>query len=164
MKRLIAILLSVMLIATLCACSMGTDGTKLSGDSSATDATEAPEVDINKFSKDFDGMVKYLQELKLISSKDADKTVTNAELIGAKQGARFKCDATNFVEFYEFDTKATPDEAQKVFDAFEKDEVYKVLGIEDVKGVVSGSGKFVMLYPATSTYDYSEIEAEFVKF
>lgn len=164
MKRIVAILLSVMIIVSLSACTMGTDGTKLNGNTSATDATEAPKVDINKYNKGFDGMVKYLQELKLISSKESDKTVTNAKLIGAKQGARFKIDALNFVEFYEFDTKATPDEAVKVFDAFSKDEAYKVLGFEEVKGVVSSSGKYVMLYSATSTYDFSEIEEEFIKF
>lgn len=164
MKRLVAILLVVMVVVSLSACTIGTDGTKLGTDTSATEATEAVEVDINKYGDNLDGMVKYLQELKLISQKDADKTVTQADLIGAKNGVRIKIDTVNFVEFYEFDTTATPDEAVKVFDAFSNNETYKVLGIEDVKGVVSGSGKFVMLYTATSTYDYSKIEEEFVKF
>ncbi len=164
MKRLVAILLAVLLIISLAGCSIGTDGTKLNGDVSSTEATEAPKVDINKYSKDFNGMQDYLKELKLISKKDSDKTVMQAELIGAKQGVRYKVDATNSVEFYEFDITATPDEAEKVLSAFSNDKTYKVLGIEDVKGVVSGSGKYVMLYSATSTYNYSEIIEEFVKF
>ncbi len=164
MKRLIAILLTVMVLVSLTACTVGTDGTKLNGNTDATEATEAPEVDINKYDKTFDGMLEYLKELKLISKKEADQTVTQADLIGAKNGVRFKLDTLNFVEFYEIDTTATPDEAQKVIDAFENGENYKVLGIEDVKGVVSSSGKYVMLYSATSTYDYSKIEDEFVKF
>lgn len=164
MKKLVAILLAVVLVLSLGACTIGTDGTKLGQDPNATEATEAPKVDINKYEKSLDGIEKYLKELKLISKKEDDKTVTQADIIGAKNGVRFKVDALNFVEFYEFDTTATPDEAQKVFDAFSKGESYNVLGIEDVKGVVSSSGKFVMLYSATSTYDYSKIEEEFVKF
>ncbi len=164
MKRLIAILLTVMVLVSLTACTVGTDGTKLNGSTDATEATEAPKVDINKYDKTFEGMLDYLKELKLISKKEADQTVTQADLIGAKNGVRFKIDTLNFVEFYEIDTTATPDEAQKVIDAFENGENYKVLGIEDVKGVVSDSGKYVMLYSATSTYDYSKIKDEFVKF
>lgn len=164
MKKLLAILLLIMVVVSVSACTIGTDGTKLGTDANATEATEAPKADITKFEDNLDGMVKYLQELELISKKDADKTVTQADLIGAKSGVRFKLDSANFVEFYEFDTTATPDEAQKVIDAFSNNEIYKVLGIEDVKGVVSGSGKLVMLYPASSTYDYSKIKEEFVKF
>lgn len=164
MKRIVAILISVLILVSLSACTIGTDGTKLGTNADATEATEAPKVDINKYDKTLDGMVEYLQELKLISKKDGDKTVTQAELIGAKSGYRFKLDATNFVEFYEIDTTATPDEAEKVIDAFTNGENYKVLGVEDVKGVVSGSGKYMMIYPATSTYDYSKIKDEFIKF
>ncbi|MBQ8057378.1 MAG: hypothetical protein IJ275_03465 [Ruminococcus sp.] len=164
MKRLVAILLSILLIVSLAGCSIGTDGTKLNGDTVSTEATQAPDVDINKYKKDFNGMQDYLKELELISKKDGDKTEMQAELIGAKQGVRYKIDTTNFVEFYEFDVTATPDEAEKILTAFSNDETYKVLGIEDVKGVVSSSGKYAMLYVATSTYDYSDIIEEFSKF
>ena len=166
MKRLVAILMTVLIIVSLAGCTMGTDGTKLNtSGTAATDATEAPKVDIAKYSKDFKGMQEYLIELKLISKKEGDKTVMQADLIGAKQGVRYKvADAPDFVEFYEFDFAATPDEAKNVVKAFENDETYKVLGFEDVKGKVSSSGKFVMLYSATSSYDYSKIAEEFVKF
>ncbi len=164
MKRLVAILLSILVVVSLSACTMGTDGTKLNGNTEATDATQAPQADIDKYSKDFDGMQEYLKELELISSKKDDKTVMQADLIGAKQGVRYKVDATNSVEFYEFDITATSDEAKNVLGAFKNSENYKVLGLEDVKGVVSSSGKYVMLYSATSAYDYSKIEEEFKKF
>lgn len=164
MKRLVAILLSVLMIISLAGCTIGTDGTKLSGSTASTEATEAPDVDIDKYNKDFNGMQDYLKELDLISKKEADKTVMQADIIGAKQGVRYKIDTTNFVEFYEFDITATPDEAENVLSAFANGETYKVLGFEDVKGVVSNSGKYVMLYPATSTYDYSKIIKEFSNF
>ncbi len=162
MKRLVALLLAILVVISLSACTMGTDGTKLNQDPSA--ATEAPKVDINKFEKNFDGMQAYLKELKLISSKDEDKTTTQADVIGAKKGVRYKIDAAHFVEFYEYDTNAMSDEAQKVYDAIADDGTYSVLGIEDVKGIVSDSEKYVMLYPVNSTFDYSEIIEEFKKF
>ena len=164
MKRLVAILLSILVVVLLSACTMGTDGTKLNSGTEATETTQAPEVDIDKYAKDFDGMQEYLKELELISDKDSDKTVMQADLIGAKQGVRYKIDSTNSVEFYEFDITATPDEAKNILSSFKNSENYKVLGLEDVKGVVSDSGKYVMLYSATSAYDYSKIEEEFKKF
>lgn len=165
MKRLVAILMTVLIIMSLAGCSIGTDGTKLNGsDAASTDATEAPKVDIAKYNKDFNGMQEYLKDMERISDKEEDKTVMQADVIGAKQGVRYKIDSTNAVEFYEFDITATPDEAENVLSAFANDETYKVLGFEDVKGEVSSSGKFVMLYPATSSYDYSKIAEEFVKF
>ncbi len=162
MKKFLAILLCVLTVVSLSACTMGTDLSKANQTSS--EATEAQKVDINKYDKDFQGMQDYLVELKLINDKKDNKTETQADIIGAKQGVRYKLDATNIVEFYEFDITATPDEAENVLSAFAKGESYNVLGIEDVKGVVSNSGKYVMLYPATSSYDYSKIEEEFVKF
>ena len=165
MKRLVAILLMILLVVSLAGCSVGTDGTKLNGSTSSTDATEAPEVDIANYNKDFDGLQAYLKELKLISKKDDDKTVMQADIIGAKQGVRYKVNgATEYVEFYEFDITATPDEAEKVLSAFSNGEAYQVLGFENVNGEVSSSGKFVMLYSGTSTYDYSKISEEFKKF
>ncbi len=162
MKRFLALLLCVLTIVSLSACTMGTDLSKMNQTSS--EATEAEKVDINKYDKDFDGMQEYLIELKLFNGKKDNKSETQADIIGAKQGVRYRIDATNIVEFYEFDITATPDEAENVLSAFKNGDTYNVLGIEDVKGVVSNSGKYVMLYPATSTYDYSKIEEEFVKF
>ena len=66
--------MTVLIIVSLAGCTMGTDGTKLNtSGTAATDATEAPKVDIAKYSKDFKGMQEYLIELKLISKKEGDK-------------------------------------------------------------------------------------------
>lgn len=164
MKRLIAVLLIVLVLMSLAACTMGTDGTQLGADSSATEATEAPQADINKYEKDFDGLQSYLKDLELISSNEKDVTKTQADIVGAENGVRYKVDATNFVEFYEINTKEMTDEATAMVEAFSSDKTYKVLDMEEVKGEVSSSGQFVMLYPANSTYDYSKIAEEFKKF
>ncbi|MBR2714957.1 MAG: hypothetical protein IKB73_01975 [Ruminococcus sp.] len=164
MKRLVALLLCILVMISISACTMGTDGTQLNKDTSATEETKAPEVDITKYKKDFDSMQKYLIKMELLSDKKDAKTVMQADIIGAKTGVRYKLDTTNFVEFYELDTKATPDEGQKLYDAISSGKTYKVLGVEELEGVVSGSGKYLMLYPVTSSYDYSNLEKEFKKF
>lgn len=164
MKRIIAVLLLVLFACSLTACTMGTDGTALNKDTTATQQTEAPKVDVEKFDKDFDGMQEYLKEMELISSKDKDKTVMQADTIGAVNGVRYMLDTSHFVEFYEYDTVNLSDDASEIIDAISNGETYKVFSLKDVKGAMSGSGKFMILYPADSTYDYSEIIEEFSKF
>ncbi len=163
MKRIIAILLTVLMVLSLAACSINTHGKNPDG----TDVTESQsdgKADITKYKKDFSGMQSYLVDMDLIDDSKDKKKETQADIIGAKKGVRYTLDASSFVEFYEFDTNATPDEAQKVYDDISNNGVYNVLDLEDMKGVVSNSGKFVMLYPANSKYDYSKIITEFKKF
>lgn len=157
MKKIIAVLLTLLMLMSLAACSTGTIITS----ETTTDATEAPRVDIEKYEKSFNGMQKYLIDMELIDSKS--KVELQADVIGAKKGVRYTVGGS-FVEFYVFDTKATPDEAVKVYDGIADGGIYKVLGIEDEKGEVSSSGKYIMLYPATSSFDYSVIIEEFKKF
>lgn len=164
MKRILAVLLLVLFVCSLTACTMGTDGTALNGNIEATEQTQAPDVDIAKYDKDFDGMQEYLKEMKLISSKDNSKTEMQADVIGAKKGVRYTIDSTNFVEFYEYDTEKLTDEASEIIYTISKGETYNVLSLTNVKGAVSQSGKYMMLYRADSTYDYSEIIDEFTKF
>lgn len=163
MKRIIAILLTVLMVLSLAACSINTHGKNPDG-SDSTQEQKDSKVDITKYKKDFAGMQSYLIDMELIDDSKDKKKETKASIIGAKQGVRYMFDATSFVEFYEFDTSATPDEAQKVYDSISDNGVYNVLDVEDMKGVVSSSGKFVMLYPATSKHDYSKIITEFKKF
>ena len=109
-------------------------------------------------------MQKYLVDMELLPSEDSAKSKTKADIVGAKAGVRYILNADSFVEFYQFDTKATPDEAQKLFDTVTDGGTYDVLGLTKLKGVVSDSGNFIMLYPANSKYDYSKITDEFKKF
>ena len=164
MKRIIAVLLSVLLLVSLAACTMGTDGTTLNQDPSAVEETKAPKVDITKYKKDFDGMLQYLEDMELLSDKKDAKTEMLAEIIGAKQGVRYKIDSTNFVEFYEFDIDNLNDDAKALLNGIADGGTYKVLSLEDMKGDVSDSEKFVMLYPATSTYDFSALTEELKNF
>lgn len=164
MKRIIAVLLLVLFVCSLTACTMGTDGTALNGNTEATQQTQAPDVDIAKYDKDFDGMQEYLKEMKLVSSKDSDKIQMQADVVGAVNGVRYMIDSTHFVEFYEYDADNLSEQASEIIDTISKGETYNVLSLTNVKGAVSQSGKYMMLYPADSTYDYSEIIDEFTKF
>ena len=54
-------------------------------------------------------------------------------------------------------------QVEKMFDSIADDGTYDPLGLQKMKGVVSGSGKYVMLYKADSSFDYSKIEKEEIK-
>lgn len=163
MKKIIALLLVVLFAASLTACSI--DTTHAPGATEATaQSEEINKVNIDDYDKDFKGMQKYLVDMELISDKKDATTVTNAEVIGAKSGIRYELDSSNFVEFYELYTDSTPDEAQAVYDSIKEDGTYTVLGIRKVNGVYSNSGKFLVIYPTGSSYNYDEIIDEFKKF
>ncbi len=157
MKKIFAILLIVAIAISLTAC-MGSGA-----DTGSTKATEikVEDVDIKNYEKTFSGMQKYLKDLKLISG---DKIELQADLIGAKKGVRYTADKVDFVEFYAFDLDNMTKEGKEVYDAISKGDTYDVLGLQEMKGVISKSGKYMMLYKADSTYDYSKIEKEFKKF
>ncbi len=158
MKKIFAILLIIAIAVSLTAC-MGT--TSNTASTTPTEKVKAEDVDIKNYEKNFSGMLSYLYDLELITG---DKIETQADIVGAKSGVRYNVDKTNFVEFYAVDTDATPDQAVKMFDSIADDGTYDPLGLQKMKGVVSGSGKYVMLYKADSSFDYSKIEKEFKKF
>ena len=158
MKKIFAILLIIAMTVSLTACF----GAPASTDSTtATEKVKVEDVDIKNYEKNFSGMLSYLYDLELITG---NKTETQADVVGAKSGVRYSVDKTNFVEFYAVDTDATPDAAEKMFDSIADGGTYDPLGLQGMKGVVSSSGKYVMLYKADSTFDYSKIEKEFKKF
>ena len=158
MKKIFAILLIIAIAVSLTACMGTTSGTSAT---TPTEKVKIEDVDIKNYEKNFSGMLSQLYDSELITG---DKTETQADVVGAKKGVRYNVDKTNFVEFYAVDTDATPDEAEKMFDSIADGGKYNPLGLQDMKGVVSGSGKYVMLYKADSSFDYSKIEKEFKKF
>ena len=160
MKRLVALLLTVLILGSLCACTFGTKPVAQTSTEATEDATpKLPE------KKDFASMQKYLIDMKLLPSDENRKSKTNGEVIGVqKDGVRYILDTGDFVEFYQFETKSTPDEAQKLYDTVTGGGAYDVIGVTKLKGVVSDSGKFIMLYPENGTADYNAIAKEFKKF
>lgn len=160
MKRIIAILLVVISLFAFVGCSIGTDNAPKKAEE--TKKTESKEVKADDYKKDFDSMVKYFEKKELVT---IDTRKMSAEIIGAQKGVRCFIKGKDFVEFYQINTKATPDEAQNLYDTVSQGKVYSVMnGASELKGVVSGSGKYIMLYPASSSYDYSPLAKEFKKF
>ena len=158
MKRLIAILLCVLMLFAFAGCTIGTDGLKEEKENDKTSSTNTAD---KTYEKNFDDLCKCLKDKGLV---EGNSKKIAAELIGAKKGVRYFVDKTNFVEVYEIDTKATPDEAEKMIGAVTKGEAYDVLGFSKLKGAVSASGRFVILYPQDSKFDYSKIIAELKNF
>lgn len=160
MKRIIAILLVVITLFAFAGCSIGTNNAPT--EAKETKKTETSDAKADDYKKNFDTMVKYFVDKEIVSG---DPVKTRAELIGAQKGVRYMVKGRDFVEFYEINTKATPDEAQNLYDTVSQGKVYNVYnGVSQLKGAVSSSGKYIMLYPASSEYDYSKIIAEFKKF
>ena len=160
MKRFIAILLCVLTVMSFAGCTMGNNAA-LQAQREKENAEKNADTSKKEYEATFDGLVSNLMDKGLIKGKGGE---LDASIIGAKNGKRYSTDDKNFVEIYEIDTKATPDEAQKMHDVVVSGGVYDVYGISKLKGAVSKSGNFVILYPASSKYDYSKIIEELKNF
>lgn len=160
MKRIIAILLVVLTLFAFAGCSIGTNNApKETQESKETDTSKIKASD---YKKDFNSMVKYFVKKELVSGEQ--KTLA-ANIIGADKGVRYMLEGEDFVEFYQINTQATPDEAQELYNIVSNGKVYSVYnGASMLKGTVSSSGKYIMLYPDGSDYDYSTLIKEFKKF
>lgn len=166
MKRLIALLLIVFMAVSLTACFGGA-----STQETAAEPTVDPEdVEREDYATNLKGMQEYFVDKQLIVKAGSKKT--DASIIGAEKGKRFLVSGTTeIVEFYTFiDEKATPDEAAKdltsseIYKTIKNGDVYEVLELSKLEGVVTEDGKYMMLYPADSEYDYKRLEKEFIKF
>ncbi len=178
MKRLIALLLIVFMAVSLTACFGGA-----STQETAAEPTVDPEdVEREDYATNFDGLKRYFVDLQYVTEYNIDVNgnkkvdmgengLVDASIIGAVDGKRYLVEGTNFVEFYTFiDEKATPDEAAKdltsseIYKTIKNGDVYEVLELSKLEGVVTEDGKYMMLYPADSEYDYKKLEKEFIKF
>ena len=164
MKRIIAILL-VAVFAAMLLTACGSDPIYNNGSSTANEAaTEATvSVDINKYNKDFDGLQKYLQDLKLIDSAEDKRTELYAEVLGAEKGVRYTLNSSAFIELYAYGTDRN-EIAQKVFEEVKKDGTFEFASLDPLTGVISESGNFLAVYNAKIGYDYDKILTEFKKF
>lgn len=160
MKRIIAILLVVLTLFAFAGCSIGTNNA--SKETQESKETDTSKIKASDYKKDFNSMVKYFVKKELVSGEQ--KTLA-ANIIGADKGVRYMLKDEDFVEFYQINTQATPDEAQELYNIVSNGKVYSVYnGASMLKGTVSSSGKYIMLYPDGSDYDYSTLIKEFKKF
>lgn len=102
------------------------------------------------------------------------RTSIYAELVGADQGARFLLNGSAFIEIYDF-SNADNEIAKRILaeikenskkDDSKKDETASTLvkgtftvvdGLDELTGVISKSGKYVIAYNASNSYEYDTI-------
>lgn len=163
MKKIIAILLCMLMVMSFAGCTIGNNASFKEEEKKTQKSDKKTETAEKTYDVTFDGLKKCLKDKGLIKG---DGKEVREEIIGAKKGLRYTVDDKNIVEIYEFNTSATPDEAVKLYDTISKDKVYSVLdGMSELKGAVSKSGKFVVLYPKDSKSDkYAKIVKELEKF
>ncbi len=118
-------------------------------------ATSDQAAPVGTYSKDFAGLQKYITD----RNGNAAKNDIYYSIMGAKDGVRYVLDGNSYVEIYDFSGVSTADQAnkraQEVLADIEDDG--KITPIENgtqMTGVITKSGKFVLLWDATRGYDY----------
>lgn len=166
MKRMIAILLAAMMLIALTGCVGGASYTV----KNATTDEEAKAVKAEKYDKDFKGLQQYLLDKGYIYSKmeSSDGSSTESlksevyyDIIGATDGIRYYfTDKKTFVELYDFSGKQD-DTAKEILADIGDDGKFKVFDSGDeLTGVISKSGKYVIVYNESNKYDYAKITDE----
>lgn len=157
MKKILAILLSAMLMLALTACGGATNAIK-----DATTDEQAKAVKSSDFEKDFQGLQDYLLTKGYIYSKDGNNNSLKSEIyfdvIGANDGIRYNfLDGRSFVEFYDFSGEQN-DTAKKVLEDIKDDGKFKAIdGLDELTAKISKSGKYIISYNANNKYDYDKI-------
>ena len=152
MKRWIVLLAALIMALSLTACfGVGNNG--------AT-ADEAKAGDISSYSKDFDGLMKYVAD-----STGGEKFELYYGIIGADNGARYVMNNNPYVEVYDFSSvvddnatadSADPAKAKEILEDIKDDGKFRPVadGIE-MTAVITDSGRYVIAWDETRSYDYT---------
>lgn len=151
MKKLIALLTALVMVLSLSACfAQQSDST----------ADEAKAADVSTYSKDFEGLQKYIAD----RNSSAVKQEIYYDILGAKDGIRFILSDRNpipYVEVYDFSNTATADSASstasKILAEIKKNGKFTPLedGTE-MTAVITKSGKYVIAWDDTrKSNDYT---------
>lgn len=152
MKKIIALMLALMLALSLTACFGAPN-------SNGSTADQANKLDVSTYSKDFEGLQKYISD----SNSNSAKSELYYELLGADNGVRFIFNNNPYVEVYDF-SKADNDTAKAILADIKDDGKFKPLpdGIE-MNGVITDSGKYVIAWDSARSYDYSKVATDELK-
>lgn len=167
MKKIVTILLAAMMLFALTGCIGGSSYQV----KNATSDEEAAAIKASKYEKDFDGLQKYLLDKGYIyhylySSNENEKPISLSnkifyDLVGANNGIRYYfTDQKTFIEIYDYSGKQN-DAAKKVLADIKDDGKFKAIEEGDnLTGVISKSGKYVIAYNEANQYDYAKITDE----
>lgn len=144
MKKILVLIMACALMLALCACGSDPLYANQNATEDATAETEAA-VDISEYEQSFDGLQKYLIDLKLLPEDEKSRNETFAEVLGAEKGIRYSVSSSAFIELYEYKDK-TSDEARFVLDQVEKEGKFVIAGLDPLTAVMSDSGKYMLAY------------------
>ena len=93
-------------------------------------------------------------------STDDPRTPVYYDLLGADYGIRYALTATAFVELYDFSTADNATAKAILADIKDDGKFTMVDGLDELTGVISKSGKYVIVYNEKNSYDdYAKITA-----
>ena len=133
-------------------------------------------IDYSKYPKTYEGLIKCLRDNELVPTDKNAVSAMRASILGAKKGNRYTVSSSVFVELYEYPVykatdKLTDNQKQLLKTAKQvKDQITKnkgtfhvVEGLEELKGVYSKSGRFLLVYNPAISYDKYETIENIVK-
>lgn len=138
-RKLAALLLAVVLCASLAACAAPQTSVETLETSSTT------EKDPADFEMDVDGMCDYFEASGLVAG---ERVQMSYDVIGAANGYKYTYqynDSSVQLELYEFPTADLPEAAQTVIDSVRENGSFEILD-NTVPAQLSESGRFMIIY------------------
>ncbi len=158
MKKIIILALAIVMAGTMAACGMGDVGgaTSSAPAQSVASVPTVSKVDAQGMDDTLAGLEKYLAANSAISG---NATEMDATFIGAKSGAKYQFDFNGksnvTVELYEYDTASLNEKAQTVLNDVKSKGTFTIMS-QNVPGVISDNGKYLMIYKDTSSADQNK--------
>lgn len=146
-RKLAALLLAVVLCASLAACAAPQTSVETLETSSTTEDGEpiTTEKDPADFEMDVDGMCDYFEASGLVAG---ERVQMSYDVIGAVNGYKYTYqynDSSVQLELYEFPTENIPEAAQTVIDSVRENGSFEILD-NTVPAQLSESGRFMIIY------------------
>ena len=151
MKKMIALIAALAIMLSLTGCfGMG-------GNPNGATADEAKTADASAYDKDFDGLVQYISD----NNANNEKQEIYFDILGAKNGVRLIFNKNAYAEIYDFSNilengeSAHPETAMNILAEAKNDgKIHPVANGVEMTAVVTDSGKYVVVWDATRSYDY----------
>lgn len=175
MKKIWIISIAAVLAITLSACGAGDVSTASSGSASgsassqaassqAAPSSTAPKVDASSVDDTLAGLQKYLVGNASVTGTPEDM---RSDIIGAAKGVRYKYGYGGgkdnvTLELYEFDSSKLSSTAQKVISDVKSSGQFTLMD-QKVDGVLSDSGKYLMIYKNSATDETNKAYANQIK-
>ena len=159
-RKLAALLLAVVLCASLAACAAPQTSVETLETSSTTEDGEpiTTEKDPADFEMDVDGMCDYFEASGLVVG---ERVQMSYDVIGAVNGYKYTYqynDSSVQLELYEFPTADLPEAAQTVVDSVRENGSFEILD-NTVPARLSESGRFMIIYTDAKAESGHEVSA-----